>query len=46
MRVCRVLQASDKLEWDANEEAVVTKLAVPHTADFLGTQMSHEGNKC
>jgi hypothetical protein len=27
-------QGSEWIEWDANEEAVVIKLAVPHTADF------------
>ena len=46
VRVCRMHQANDKIEWDANEEAVVIKLAVPHTADILGRQRSHERNKC
>jgi len=46
VRVCRMHQASDKIEWDANEEAVVIKLAVPHTAYFMGRQRSHERNKC
>jgi hypothetical protein len=46
VRVCRMHQGSDKIEWDANEEAVVIKLAVPHTADVFGRQKSHERNKC
>ena len=46
VRVCRLHQANDKMEWDANEEAALIKLAVPQTADFLGRQRSHERNKC
>jgi hypothetical protein len=35
-------QASEKIEWEAKEEGVVIKIAAPFTADFLGTQRSHE----